>query len=41
MDKDVIKKFTSHDQRSNTIFLQFNYEKDNIIPNKIYSIYYI
>jgi hypothetical protein len=41
IDKDVIKKFTSHDQRLNTIFLQFNYEKNNIIPNKIYSIYYI
>lgn len=41
VNSNNIKKFTKTENRQNTIFLQFSCEKDNQIPNKIYSIYYI
>ena len=38
---DNIKKFTSDENINRTIFLKFIYDENNIIPKKIYSIYYI
>jgi len=36
-----IKKFTKNDKLKSTIFLKFDYEGNNSIPFKIYSIYYL
>jgi hypothetical protein len=41
VNKETIKIFTSDDYQSNTIFLKLDYDENNNIPKKIYSIYYI
>jgi hypothetical protein len=38
---ETIKNFTSNKNINNTIFLKFDFDSSNIIPKKIYSIYYI
>ena len=41
VNEKTIKKYTNENVQYNTIFLKFEYEGNNNIPNKIYSIYYI
>ena len=40
VNSENIKKFTSDKYFDKTIFLKFNYDSNNTIPNKIYSIYH-
>ena len=40
VNEKTIKKYTDDRERSKTIFLKLDYEGTNIIPKKIYSIYY-
>jgi len=38
---ETIKKFTADDTLQKTIFLKFEYDTFNLIPKKIYTIYYL
>jgi hypothetical protein len=41
VNEKTIKKYTNENEQYKTIFLKFEYEGNNNIPNKIYSIYYM
>ena len=41
VNEKTVKKYTSESERYKTIFLKFEYEGNNSIPNKIMSIYYL
>ena len=40
VNEKTIKKYLDKSRRKNTIFLKFDFEDKNIIPKKIYTIYY-
>ena len=41
VNEKTIKKYLEKSRRQNTIFLKFDFEDKNIIPKKIYTIYYL
>ncbi len=41
VNEKTIKKYLDKSRRKNTIFLKFDFEDKNIIPKKIYTIYYL